>query len=53
LTERHGQEDRQFKQAVAARHDYDRAAEQTARREEVRGLEREHDGPERGRDFSP
>jgi hypothetical protein len=50
LTERHGQEDRQFTQAVAARHDLDRAAEVTARREEVRGIDRERG---RGRGFDP
>jgi hypothetical protein len=50
LTERHGQEDRQFRQAVAARCDLDRAAEVTARREDARGIDRERG---RGRGFDP
>jgi hypothetical protein len=50
LADRHGRDDRQFRQAVAARHDFDRAAEREARREEVRGHARERGA---GRDRGP
>lgn len=47
LNERHKAEDRQFRQAVAARQDFDRAAEVEARRELAQGVKRERGGPDR------
>ena len=47
LNERHKAEDRQFRQAVAARQDFDRAAEGEARRELAQGVKRERGGPDR------
>jgi hypothetical protein len=45
LNERHKAEDRQFRQAVAARQDFDRAA--VVRRELAQGVKRERGGPDR------
>lgn len=54
LIERHGRDDQQLKQAIAARQGMDRAAEVTARREQVRTPERERDhGRSIGIELSP
>jgi hypothetical protein len=57
LTDRHRAEDRQLRQAVTLRADFDRAAEVEARREQVRSIQREnalaHDIEREGRDLTP
>lgn len=54
LIERHGRDDQQLKQAITARQGMDRAAEVTARREQVRTPEREREhGRSIGIELSP
>jgi len=54
LTDRHGREERQFRHALSARQEFDRAAEREARREEVRSLSRDREhGRGRTRDDEP